>query len=64
MTCRIQAKITYNWPIVVEKVQGTAVETLFKSAGEPQTYIGEHTYDLDTGFSGNQVIRVTEQQKA
>lgn len=62
MTCRIQAKITYNWPIVVEKTQpGGVTHVLFKSDGEPKAYIGEHTYELDDWFSGDQCISVKEQ---
>lgn len=61
MTCRIQAKITYNWPIVVEKTSGTTVTELFRSEGQPKTYIGEHVYELDECFSGDQTITVKEQ---
>lgn len=64
MTCRIVAKITYNWPITVTRESETSpTELLFKSEGEPQTFIGEQHYDLDTWFSGTQKIVVTETQK-
>jgi hypothetical protein len=60
MTCRIQAKITYNWPITVDTTDGNSSTNLFTSEGKPGTFIGEHTYELDEWFSGNQEIKVKE----
>lgn len=64
MTCRIVATVTYNYPITITKeIKDGPTEVLFKSEGEPQTFIGEHSYSLDSWFTGSQVIKVTETPK-
>jgi hypothetical protein len=64
MTSRVKATITYNHPIIVTKEDMANTEILFKSEGTPGTYIGEQKKDIDTWFSGNQVIVIREQEKA
>lgn len=59
MTSHIKAVVTYNYPITITKDD----KIVFKSEGEPQSYIGEHIYELNESFSGSTVIKVTETPK-